>query len=123
MTRLPVGVADDIAARDLVGARSSNLRAPGKIANCFAVESFFDEMAAAIGRDPVELRLKGLSDPRGIEVLKRTVAMMKWQPCSSPVAERSGPIMRGRGIAYIHKFQETSDDGDGSRGRACDRQD
>lgn len=88
--------------------RPSNLRAPGKIANCFAVESFFDEMAAAIGRDPAELRLKGLSDPRGIEVLKRTVAMMKWQPRPSPSTDRSGPIMRGRGIAYIHyKFQET----------------
>lgn len=65
-------------------------------------------MAAAIGRDPVELRLKGLNDPRGIEVLKRTVAMMKWQPRSSPFAERSGPVMRGRGIAYVHyKLQET----------------
>ncbi len=88
--------------------RPSNLRAPGKIANCFAVESFFDEMAATAGRDPVELRLQGLSDPRGIEVLKRTAAMMKWQPRPSPVSDRSGAVMRGRGIAYIHyKFQET----------------
>ena len=88
--------------------RPSNLRAPGKIANCFAVESFFDEMAAAIGRDPVELRLQGLTDPRGIEVLKRTAAMMKWQPRPSPVADTSAAVARGRGIAYVHyKHNET----------------
>src|SRR5262245_34852073 len=34
--------------------RLSNLRAPGKIANVFAVESFTDELAAAAGIDPVE---------------------------------------------------------------------
>ena len=29
--------------------RPSNIRAPGKIANCFAVESFTDELAVAAG--------------------------------------------------------------------------
>jgi CO/xanthine dehydrogenase Mo-binding subunit len=88
--------------------RPSNLRAPGKIANCFAVESFFDEMAAAIGRDPVELRLKGLSDPRGVEVLKRTAVLMKWEPRPSPGRDTRAAVARGRGIAYIHyKHNET----------------
>lgn len=88
--------------------RPSNLRAPGKIANCFAVESFFDELAAAAKQDPVEMRLRLMKDARGIEVIKRTAAMMKWQPRPSPAADRSGAIARGRGIAYIHyKHQET----------------
>jgi CO/xanthine dehydrogenase Mo-binding subunit len=88
--------------------RPSNLRAPGKIANCFAVESFFDELAAAAKQDPVEMRLRAMKDARGIEVIKRTAAMMKWQTRPSPAGDRSGAVMRGRGIAYIHyKHQET----------------
>ena len=51
--------------------RPSNFRAPGKVANCFAVESFIDELAAAAQRDPVEFRLRDLTDPRGIEVIQR----------------------------------------------------
>ena len=38
--------------------RPSNLRAPGKIGNIFAVESFTDELAAAAGIDPIEFRLR-----------------------------------------------------------------
>ena len=83
--------------------RPSNLRAPGKIANCFAVESFTDELAAAARRDPVALRLAGISDPRGVEVIKRTAALIGWQPRPSP-----GPGGLGRGFAYIHyKNNET----------------
>src|SRR5262249_13526413 len=37
--------------------KPSNLRAPGKPGNTFAVESFIDELAAAAGRDPLEFRL------------------------------------------------------------------
>jgi CO/xanthine dehydrogenase Mo-binding subunit len=84
--------------------RPSNIRAPGKIANTFAVESFWDELAAAAGRDPLEFRLDGLDDPRGIEVLKRTAALIGWEKRTTP---RHGDG-RGRGIAYIHyKHSET----------------
>ena len=82
--------------------RPAPIRSPGKPANCFAVESFTDELAAAASLDPVEFRLRGLSDPRGTEVLKRAAALMKWQPRRSPGADSTGPIARGRGIAYIH---------------------
>ena len=64
--------------------RPAPLRSPGKPANCFAVESFTDELAAAAGIDPIEFRLRGLKDPRAIEVIKRTAALMKWQARPSP---------------------------------------
>jgi nicotinate dehydrogenase subunit B len=40
--------------------RPAPIRSPGKPANCFAVESFIDELAAAVGLDPIEFRLRGL---------------------------------------------------------------
>jgi nicotinate dehydrogenase subunit B len=84
--------------------RPSNLRAPGKIGNVFAVESFFDELAAAAQADPLEYRLRRLSDPRGREVLVRAADMMGW------IARRvrtagGGTILHGRGIAYVHYKQ------------------
>jgi CO/xanthine dehydrogenase Mo-binding subunit len=83
--------------------RPSNLRAPGKIANGFAVESFTDELAAAARRDALEFRLAGLSDPRGIEVVKRAAALIDWRARPSP-----GPGGIGRGLAYLHyKNNET----------------
>jgi CO/xanthine dehydrogenase Mo-binding subunit len=82
--------------------RPAPIRSPGKPANCFAVESFVDELAAAAGVDPVEFRLRGLKDPRAIEVIKRTAAMMKWQPQAYQLASTSNAIARGRGFAYIH---------------------
>ncbi len=84
--------------------RPSNLRAPGKIGNVFAVESFFDELAAAAGVDPLAYRLRQLRDPRGQEVLQRVGAMMAWTPRVAPV-NRGGQVLEGRGIAYVHYKQ------------------
>lgn len=39
-------------------------RAPGHTANAFAVQSFLDEIAHGLGRDPLELRLSLLGEPR-----------------------------------------------------------
>src|SRR4029077_1493530 len=78
--------------------RPSNIRAPGKVANNLAVEGFVDELAAAVGLDAVEMRLRSLTDPRGVEVLKRAAQMMNWQARPSPAPPVSGSIARGRGI-------------------------
>ena len=89
--------------------RTSAIRAPGKIANTFAVESFVDEIAALARVDPVEFRLRRLTNPRGVEVLRRTAARMGWQarPSPRPVDARAA-VLTGRGIAYVHyKHEET----------------
>lgn len=82
--------------------RPAPIRSPGKPGNCFAVESFADELAAAAKQDPIAMRLKTLTDERGIEVIKRLAAMMKWDERPSPAPNRSGDVLHGRGIAYIH---------------------
>jgi len=89
--------------------RTSPLRAPGKIANTFAVESFTDEIAALARMDPLEFRLRRLSNPRGVEVLKRVATRMGWQPRPSPgPVNRAAAVLTGRGLAYVHyKHEET----------------
>lgn len=83
--------------------RTSNLRAPGKVANCFAVESFTDEVAAMAGVDPVEFRLRYLKDPRAIEVIRRAAARMGWSPRPRPqAADPKAPVLTGRGFSYVH---------------------
>jgi nicotinate dehydrogenase subunit B len=86
--------------------RPSNLRAPGKIANVFAVESVVDEMAAAMGVDAVEYRLRGLSDPRAIDVIKRAAQIIGWQSRPSPMPRPAqGGLLVGRGFAYMRYKQ------------------
>jgi CO/xanthine dehydrogenase Mo-binding subunit len=89
--------------------RTSAIRAPGKIANTFAVESFTDEIAARAGVDPLEFRLKHLTNPRGLEVLRAVGARMGWQPRPSPQrVDPAASVLKGRGLAYIHyKHDET----------------
>ena len=83
--------------------RAANLRGPGKLANCFAVESFVDEMAVLAGADPIEFRLRYLKDPRGIEVIRRVAARMGWTPRRRPqTADPEAPVLSGRGFSYVH---------------------
>jgi nicotinate dehydrogenase subunit B len=84
----------------------SNLRAPGKIANVFAVESFTDELAAAANQDAVAFRLARLTDPRALEVIHRTAERFAWDPRPSPRRGGSkGGLLTGRGIAYMRYKQ------------------
>jgi CO/xanthine dehydrogenase Mo-binding subunit len=84
----------------------SNLRAPGKIANVFAVESFTDELAAAANADPIAFRLARLTDPRATEVIRRVAERFNWDTRPSPRRQRSasGPLL-GRGVAYMRYKQ------------------
>ena len=84
--------------------RPSHLRAPGKVGNVFAVESFFDEIATAASADPLMYRLHQLREPRGREVLERVGMMMQWSPRTTPRGGSGGPLS-GSGIAYVHYKQ------------------
>lgn len=84
--------------------RTSNLRAPGDIARCFATEGFLDEIAADLKVDPVEFRLNHLgNNKRGAECLKAAVDKAQWEKRSSPAPATSGNIAKGRGVAVTQR--------------------
>ena len=58
--------------------RTSSLRSLGAHCNVFAIESFLDEMAEELGVDPLEFRLRHLSDARGRAVLESAAQMAGW---------------------------------------------
>jgi CO/xanthine dehydrogenase Mo-binding subunit len=83
--------------------RPSNLRAPGKIANAFATEAFTDELAAAAGVDPVEFRLRGVTDARAIAVIKKAAEMFGWQARGN--GPRTSAVKVGNGFSYVRYKQ------------------
>jgi len=78
------------------------LRAPARLQNTFAHESFMDEIAASVKADPVEYRLRHLADPRLIEVVKSAAKTANWdtRPSPRPGNRRTG-IVAGRGISCV----------------------
>jgi CO/xanthine dehydrogenase Mo-binding subunit len=80
--------------------RTSSLRSLGSNLNTFAVESAIDELALAIGRDPLEMRLAHLSDPRAREVLSTAADAAGW---GAPLAEGLG-----RGVAFCRYKNRSS---------------
>jgi CO/xanthine dehydrogenase Mo-binding subunit len=78
------------------------LRSPERLQNTFAHESIMDEAAAAVGADPVAFRLKHLSDPRLIAVVKAAAEAAKWDARPSPQrALKKTGVARGRGISCV----------------------
>ena len=78
------------------------LRSPERLQNTFAHESIMDEAAFAVGADPVAFRLKHLSDPRLVAVVKAAAEAARWDARPSPVrgAKKSG-VARGRGFSCV----------------------
>jgi isoquinoline 1-oxidoreductase len=67
-------------------------RAPGNNTNTFARESHVDILAAAAGLDPVEFRLRNLTNAKMRGVLQAAAERFSWRPAKAP----SG---RGQGVA------------------------
>jgi isoquinoline 1-oxidoreductase beta subunit len=87
---LPNVLAD--AVREVRGMRVHAWRGIGAGYNKFAVECFLDEVAAATGKDPLDLRLElTRGDPRANAVIRAAAEMSDFR------RKRSG---RGMGIAF-----------------------
>jgi isoquinoline 1-oxidoreductase len=67
-------------------------RMPGAVTNTFARESHMDVLASQAGADPVEFRMRHLSDKRMRRVLEAATTQFGWKPAKAP----SG---RGVGVA------------------------
>jgi isoquinoline 1-oxidoreductase beta subunit len=90
---IPNKLAEHVA--EARGARLSSVRGVGVYYNAFAVESFLDEIAKALGRDPIELRLELAEGQPRVQALLRAVAEMSdW---------RKPRDARGLGVAVMEK--------------------
>jgi nicotinate dehydrogenase subunit B len=83
--------------------RSAHLRDPVGPQIHFASESFIDEVAAAVGADPIAFRLRYVKDPRDVAVIKAAAEKAKWETRPSPRRDQSGDKVSGRGIAYAQR--------------------
>jgi len=93
-------------------------RSVGSSHTAYSTETFFDQVAAATGKDPVALRLELLKDhPRHAGVLKLAADKAGW---GTPLAAGKEGERRGRGIAlhesfntYVAEVAEVTVDRDG----------
>ena len=74
--------------------RVSALRGLGAYLNVFAIESFMDELAEAAKADPVEFRLRHLTDLRARDVINKAAQEFGWKK------DDKRPRGRGRGFAF-----------------------
>jgi isoquinoline 1-oxidoreductase beta subunit len=76
---------------------TSVLRTTGYGPNVFALESFIDELANAVGRDPYQYRRALLAgNPRARAVLDRAAELARWDSATT--------AGEGRGIAVTHAY-------------------
>jgi CO/xanthine dehydrogenase Mo-binding subunit len=84
------------------GLRTTYLRSPGQYQITYAQEAFFDEIAAKLGKDPLQLRIQHLDDKRAIAVLKAAAQAAGWTTRPTP---RKGASPKGtttgRGVAVV----------------------
>ena len=92
-----VMVRKHLLADELV--RTSSLRSLGAHGNIFAIESFMDELAEDAGDDPIDFRLRHLSDARARAVLEDVVAISDWKSRQGDQVDTEEGVAQGFGVA------------------------
>ncbi|MBP1622335.1 MAG: aldehyde oxidase and xanthine dehydrogenase molybdopterin binding [Acidobacteria bacterium] len=67
-------------------------RGPGSNSNIFARECHIDIMAAKVGVDPLEFRLKNLADERMVRVVRAAADKFGWKPAKAPSGRGHGMV-------------------------------
>jgi nicotinate dehydrogenase subunit B len=80
--------------------KGGNLRSPMDLSISFALEQTIDELAHAVGMDPVAFRRRNITDPRWLGVLEAVAQAAGWTArVTHSASTASNGIARGRGIA------------------------
>jgi CO/xanthine dehydrogenase Mo-binding subunit len=88
--------------------RTSHLRATASPMCHFASEQFIDELALFTNMDPVDFRLKYMTDPRDKAVVSKAAELAGWEKRVGPNKDQQDRnIMRGRGIGMSNKEDTT----------------
>ena len=78
------------------------LRSPSRIQNTFAHECFMDELCANAKADPIDFRLKHLSDKRVIDVLSAAARAAAWERRRFQILPKGKDgMVSGRGVACV----------------------
>jgi nicotinate dehydrogenase subunit B len=85
-------------------------RAPGANMNVFATESQIDTMAAAAKIDPLEFRLRNVSDPRMRRVLRAAADAFGWQAAPAPSRRGFGVACNVDAGTYVATMAEVAVD-------------
>ena len=85
-------------------------RAPGNNTNTFARESHIDIMAAKVAMNPLEFRLKNLSDKRMIGVLRTAAEKFGWRASPTPSGRGFGVACATDAGAYVAAMAEVEVD-------------
>ena len=83
--------------------RVSSHRGLGAYANTFAIESFMDELSRAVGVDPIEFRMRHLTDERAKDVIEAAAEKAHWGTGKGTAKEHTG-----RGFGFTRYKNRTS---------------
>jgi nicotinate dehydrogenase subunit B len=90
-------------------------RAPGNNTNTFARESQIDIMASKAGIDPVDFRLKNLTDEKIKKVIKTCAEKFRWEPAKAPSGRGFGVAVgtdAGTWVAAMAEIEVNKNSGD-----------
>ncbi len=85
-------------------------RAPANNTNTYARESHIDVLASKAGMDPVEFRMKNLTDPRMRRVLEAVADKFDWKPEKAPSGRGLGVSLGIDAGAYVAHIAEVEVD-------------
>jgi nicotinate dehydrogenase subunit B len=84
--------------------RSTHLRDPYGPPILFGSESFMDEVAMATDMDPVDFRLRYMTNPRDRDAVRIAAERFGWQKRPWRRDDQKGVVTIGRGIAFRRHF-------------------